>query len=143
MALGPFAKLSKVAISGPAHLLSASAHMIHLGNKHDPESEDFDPAAAAAAAEAKMKAGEELIFAEYVFMMRSGALKQYLPGDWQERAEDMCKLRDAFNSADVDGDNQLEFEELEMCIMSMNPKADIQVRKTPCRPGSWANSSIF
>jgi hypothetical protein len=30
-----------------------------------------------------MKEKEELIFAEYVFMMRSGALKQYLPGDWQ------------------------------------------------------------
>jgi hypothetical protein len=93
------------------------------GNKHHPESENYD---AEAAALAMLKEKEELIFAEYVFMMRSGALKEYLPGDWQERAEDMRKLREAFDSADVDGDNQLEFEELEMCIMSMNPKADIQ-----------------
>jgi hypothetical protein len=27
----------------------------------------------------------EIIFAEYVFLMRAGALSQYLPGDWCER----------------------------------------------------------
>ena len=90
--------------------------------------------------------------AEYVFMMRAGTLKQFLPGDWQvrprrsvkqcpppqppfpfmtvlvpwlqERAEDMRKLREAFDTADVDGDNQLELEELEMVILTMNPKAE-------------------
>eukprot|EP01050_Picozoa_sp_SAG11_P006514 SAG11_NODE_508_length_8874_cov_5.205812_4_plen_136_part_00 len=61
-------------------------------------------------------------------MMRAGALKKFLPGDWQERAEDMRKLREAFDAADVDGDNQLELEELEMCIVSMNPKAVIDPR---------------
>lgn len=69
---------------------------------------------------------EELDFTEYVFLMRSGALAQFLPDDWQQRAEDMRKLREAFDTADVDGDNQLELEELEMVIISMNPGADVQ-----------------
>ena len=43
----------------------------------------------------------------------------------QERAEDMRKLREAFDCADVDGNNQLELEELEMVIISMNPKVSI------------------
>ena len=37
----------------------------------------------------------------------------------------MRKLREAFDAADVDGDNALELEELEMCIVSMNPKAEV------------------
>merc|ERR1719272_1359132 len=37
----------------------------------------------------------------------------------------MRKLREAFDCADVDGNNQLELEELEMVVMSMNPKANI------------------
>ena len=61
-------------------------------------------------------------------MMRAGSLKAFLPGDWQERAEDMRKLREAFDAADVDGDNQLELEELEMCIVSMNPKAEVSMK---------------
>ena len=64
----------------------------------------------------------EIIFAEYVFMMRGGALSRFLPGEWQERAADMRKLRDAFNTADVDGNNELELEELEMVIIAMNPR---------------------
>jgi hypothetical protein len=44
-ALGPFAKMSKSAVTGPAHLLAASAHMMHIGGHskhHDPESENYD-----------------------------------------------------------------------------------------------------
>jgi len=37
----------------------------------------------------------------------------------------MVKLREAFDAADVDGNNELELEELEMVIISMNPKAEI------------------
>lgn len=71
--------------------------------------------------------GEEidtLGFAEFVFMMRAGALHQVLPGDWHERATDMRTLREAFNTADVDGDNKLELDELEMVILSLNPEVD-------------------
>lgn len=57
--------------------------------------------------------------------MRAGALKPFLSDDWKERTQDMRKLREAFDAADVDGDNQLELEELEMVIVSMNPKAKI------------------
>jgi Ca2+-binding EF-hand superfamily protein len=57
--------------------------------------------------------------------MRAGALKPFLSDDWKERTQDMRKLREAFDAADVDGDNQLELEELEMVIVSMNPKANI------------------
>ena len=40
----------------------------------------------------------------------------------------MRKLREAFDAADVDGDNALELEELEMCIVSMNPNAEVDPR---------------
>ena len=42
--------------------------------------------------------------------MRAGALKPFLSDDWKERTRDMRKLREAFDAADVDGDNQLELE---------------------------------
>jgi hypothetical protein len=68
-----------------------------------------------------------------------------MPDDWQERAQDMRKLREAFDTADVDGDNQLELEELEMVILSMNAKADIQptVRARPGRLSALSVPQLF
>eukprot|EP01051_Picozoa_sp_SAG22_P002652 SAG22_NODE_120_length_19227_cov_7.584013_16_plen_1054_part_00 len=67
----------------------------------------------------------KLIFAEFVFMMRGDALEQYMPGDWQDRAADMIHLREAFDVIDVDGNNELEMDELEMVIISMNPRQHV------------------
>ena len=116
LALKPLAKLTKEVVTGPQQLLKMSAQMKKDGDSTgDAEQEGRD-----------MMEEEDLSFAEYVFMMRAGLLTQFLPGDWQERAEDMRKLREAFDTADVDGDNQLELEELEMVITAMNPKVEVK-----------------
>jgi Ca2+-binding EF-hand superfamily protein len=123
-AMAPFRATTRV-VSAPAQLLAASAQL--LRSKKKPGQAAADEAAAAEARTlAKMQDGGELIFAEYAHMMRAGALRPHLPADWRARAGEMRKLREAFDAADVDGDNRLELAELEMCILSMNPKADIQ-----------------
>ena len=128
-AVGPLQLAAKAAsfVPGADHLPGIPSRDSSPRKKVHGSAKDIQNALAEEEEEA-----EELDFAEYVFLMRGGALKQYLPGDWQERAEDMRKLREAFDTADVDGDNQLELEELEMVIISMNPKADVrpeEVRK--------------
>ena len=91
-----------------------------------PSSSDNGAAGGEEGLGAEPEKGEgELSSAEFIFMMRAGLLSQYLPSDWRERAEDMRKLREAFDCADVDGNNQLEMEELEMVAVSMNPKANV------------------
>ena len=117
----PLSGLTKKTAAGPMELLKMSGRMKAAKKGEDGEELDDEDAA-----REMMEEEEELIFAEYVFMMRAGSLKAFLPGDWQERAEDMRKLREAFDTADVDGDNQLELEELEMVIIAMNAKADVQ-----------------
>lgn len=67
----------------------------------------------------------DLTFAELVFMMRSGVLKPILPGDWQDGAELMRKLRLYFDSVDVNADNQLTRDEMELVIQSITPKVEI------------------
>ena len=54
---------------------------------------------------------EQLVFGEYSFMIRGNMLTKYLGGstDWQHRVDDMVKLREAFDNADVDGNNQVGF----------------------------------
>eukprot|EP01043_Picozoa_sp_COSAG02_P014829 COSAG02_NODE_618_length_19461_cov_39.117447_6_plen_1075_part_00 len=120
IALKPLQGFTKSVVSGPAELLKMSARQNTTADK---SGEDYDEEDAA---RAMMEEENELIFAEFVFMMRGGELSQFLVGNWQERAEDMSKLREAFDTADVDGDNELELEELEMVVTAMNPKADVQ-----------------
>jgi Ca2+-binding EF-hand superfamily protein len=118
----PLAGLSRKAAAGPTELLKMSGRMKKQGQGEGGEDGELDDEETGR--EMMGEAGE-LNFGQYVFMMRGGALKEFLPGNWQERAEDMRKLREAFDTADVDGDNQLELEELEMVIVAMNPKANI------------------
>ena len=118
----PLSGMTKKVASGPQQLLQQSARMMKAEDATGND-EDYDEEAAG---RAMLEEEADLIFAEFVFMMRAGMLSEFLPGDWQERAEDMRKLREAFDAADVDGNNELELEELEMCVISMNPKADVQ-----------------
>lgn len=61
-------------------------------------------------------------FPEFIYLMTSHVVEKILPGgDWHKSAYEMRMLRNAFDTADVDGDNQLEFEELEMVVMSLHP----------------------
>ncbi len=66
-----------------------------------------------------------LTFAELVFMMRSGSLQKVLPADWKTSVGVMRRLREAFDTVDINGDHQLTFEELEMVIVAINPKVSI------------------
>ena len=121
--LMPLRAVKKVA-SGPAQLLQQSAKMMKKkdsGKSGEPGSDEPQ----LSAVELAMEEADQLIFAEFAFMMRAGSLKPYLCANWKERTEDMRKLREAFDAADVDGNNELELEELEMVIISMNPKANI------------------
>ena len=120
LALKPLTMLTKQAVAGPTELLKMSAKMARSKSSSDGDGDDE-------AAGRDLLDDADLAFAEYVFMMRAGLLTQFLPGDWQERAEDMRKLREAFDTADVDGDNQLELEELEMVITAMNPKVEVKL----------------
>jgi Ca2+-binding EF-hand superfamily protein len=107
----PFVSMTKKVVTGPTDLLSRSMKTKSgSGGASGESSSDADVQQMLQDADDN----NEVIFAEYVFMMRGGALKQFLPGQWQERAADMRKLRDAFGTADVDGNNQLELEELEV-----------------------------
>ena len=121
----PLSVGTKIASAGPLFLMHQSTKMMKNkdeGQMEDPLSEEYD---AEKAAEQAMARKNQLIFAEFAFMMRAGTLKTHLSDNWKERAEDMRKLREAFDCADVDGDNQLELAEFEMVIVSMNPKLDV------------------
>ena len=120
----PLSLATKVASTGPLFLMHQSAKLMKNHDEGKMEDTDSEYDADKAAAEA-MKQKNQLIFAEFAFMMRAGTLKSHLSDDWKERAQDMRKLREAFDCADVDGDNQLELAEFEMVIVSMNPKIDI------------------
>ena len=132
----PLGGIGKKAASGPQNLYKQSVEKIkskkaekqrrRLGPDGSPGLAGSEPDTSGAGQDDDDDEEIELFFAEFVFMMRAGMLKQFLPGDWRERAEDMRKLREAFDAADVDGNNELELEELEMCVISMNPKAQGQ-----------------
>ncbi len=65
---------------------------------------------------------DAMIFAEYTHMMESRFLmEQLVPGDWHKRAGIMRDLRRAYDVADVDGNDAVEFDEFEMVITALNP----------------------
>ena len=120
--MSPLAGMTKAVVTGPQQLLKQSAELLKSQATTGKDEVDVTmglPSDDEAAAREALDAELELIFAEFVFMMRAGLLKEFLPGDWQDRADDMRKLREAFDAADVDGNNELELDELEMVIISM------------------------
>ena len=53
-----------------------------------------------------------LSFQEYVYMMRSGMINEFIPGkNWRAGAHNMRNLRTAFDTADVDGSGEIDLEE--------------------------------
>lgn len=67
----------------------------------------------------------DMIFAEYVHMMCGDTIKKYTATDWHKSAYQMRLYRNAYDTADVDGDNKLEFDELEMVVMALDPHHDL------------------
>lgn len=125
-ALIPF-QVGKRVTLGPARLLEKSATML-VASKGMPDGIEYDGEGfdAGSVIQNLLQEDNELIFAEYVFMMRSGTLRAHLSDDWQQMAQVMKKLREAFDFADVDSNNELELEELEMCIRSMHPNSKVE-----------------
>ena len=65
---------------------------------------------------------DSMIFAEYTHMMESRfLLEELVPGDWHKRAGRMRELRRAFDMADVNGNDAVDFDEFEMVLTSLNP----------------------
>jgi nicotinate-nucleotide pyrophosphorylase len=61
-------------------------------------------------------------FAEYLFTMQSKEMQEVVEGlDPHTLAQQMRSYRNAFDMVDVDGNNELEFDELEMVVLSLNP----------------------
>eukprot|EP01043_Picozoa_sp_COSAG02_P038526 COSAG02_NODE_2978_length_7629_cov_3.880478_6_plen_589_part_00 len=70
---------------------------------------------------------DTMIFGEYAFMIRGNMLTDYLAEDtdWRQNISNMMKLRESFDSADIDGNNELEQHELEFVMMSMHPRVNL------------------
>eukprot|EP01047_Picozoa_sp_COSAG01_P033950 COSAG01_NODE_2524_length_7505_cov_29.604915_5_plen_835_part_00 len=65
-------------------------------------------------------------YAEFIHMMRTGLLDDYFPShDWKEAAHNIHVLRNAFDTADVDGDDQLEQGEFEMVMDTLHMGHDL------------------
>ena len=110
-------KMAKKAVTAPVKLLKKSVEVMAAGLGLSAE----------AKARQMMRNPQHLIFAEFVFMMRSGILKQFLSGPWQARARKMSELREAFDTADIDGNNLLKISELELVVRAMNARvADLK-----------------
>jgi Ca2+-binding EF-hand superfamily protein len=64
---------------------------------------------------------DHMSFAEFVHMMGTEELlEKYAPGAWHTRANCVRKYRAAFDTADVDGSNTVELDELEMVVLGMD-----------------------
>jgi Ca2+-binding EF-hand superfamily protein len=62
----------------------------------------------------------DLNLPEFIHLMTSGDVDEYFPNGWTEGAYHMRLLKSAFATADLDGNNELEFEELATAINSLH-----------------------
>ena len=70
----------------------------------------------------------ELDFEEFSQLMRGPLLAEFLAGtngNWRKRVAQIQQLRRAYDIADVDGDNELEKDELSLVLVSLSPAASI------------------
>eukprot|EP01052_Picozoa_sp_SAG31_P000915 SAG31_NODE_29_length_32663_cov_14.779695_2_plen_725_part_00 len=64
---------------------------------------------------------QDLNFPEFVYLMtEDGLIDEYFPNGWGEGAYHMRLLKSAYATADLDGNNELEFEELSTSINSLH-----------------------
>lgn len=61
----------------------------------------------------------ELNLPEFIHMMTAESAAKFFPNGWEEGAYHMRLLKNAYNTADADGDNELTFEELSTSINSL------------------------
>ena len=75
--------------------------------------------------EAAMANEDTMVFAEFVNLMGGERIQEHIPGDWHRSAAAMRAYRNAYDTADVDGDNDVEFEELEMVWTALDPTSTL------------------
>lgn len=69
---------------------------------------------------------DQLRYAEFVHMMRTGRLNKLFPGqNWRSGAKQLHNYRKAFDSADVDGDDTLEQGEFELVMDTLHMGHDL------------------
>ena len=68
---------------------------------------------------------KELNFPEFAFMMQSDFLQELVLADWRLMSRQMGSFRRAFDTCDVDGDNELEFGELQMAMLALDPSSNM------------------
>jgi hypothetical protein len=74
-----------------------------------------------------MADADQMIFAEYAYMIRGNMLTAILgSAEWANRVDDIAKLRQAFDSVDVDANNRIEEDELDFMVMSMNALGSVE-----------------
>jgi hypothetical protein len=78
---------------------------------------------------------DELCFKEFELLMHSELLRAHMDpasggggadGDWASRCAAIRKLRRAFDTADVDGNNELDEKELEIVLLSLDPSHEVK-----------------
>lgn len=62
-----------------------------------------------------------LSFNEFIYLMQSKKFQRLVQLDWHTMARMMRGYRHAFDTTDVDGNHVLEFEELEMALLAIDP----------------------
>ena len=64
---------------------------------------------------------ELMIFAEFVHLWGGQRIQKLIPGDWHKSADKMRVYRNAYDTADVDGDDEVDFHELKLVWMALDP----------------------
>jgi Ca2+-binding EF-hand superfamily protein len=64
---------------------------------------------------------ETMIFAEFVHLWGGARIQELIPGDWHKSANQMRVYRNAYDTADVDGQNGVSFKELDLVWIAMDP----------------------
>ena len=73
-----------------------------------------------------------LHFAQYVHMCTTGMLDDLLPDhDWHLMAQQIHDLRIAYDTADINGDNVLKYDELELVVSCLHPAHRLKDNEIP------------
>jgi hypothetical protein len=66
-----------------------------------------------------------LTFNEFIFMMQSDSLASIVGSEWRSLSRQMRAFRHAFDTTDVDGNHELEFAELQMAMLAIDPHSQL------------------
>jgi len=64
---------------------------------------------------------DTMVFAEFVHLWGGQRIQELVPGDWHKSADKMRVYRNAYDTADVDGDNTVDYHELKLVWTALDP----------------------